>query len=121
MSNGFASALELSARIVRENLDAAATPSASVPAGYFPRTLFALVSIFFLSDALSLPSCSIWEARALALRAWLASGIGYLRFSGSPNSLLGSAFFLDVVSFAIPLLLNLKHTAGTMTKDWQRG
>jgi len=49
----------------------------------------------------------LWErrkSRAFAFRAWLLSGMGYLRSFGSPNSLLGSAFFFDVVSFAIPFL-----------------
>jgi hypothetical protein len=68
---------------------------------FFFNTLSALVSTFFLSEALSLPACSICEARAFAFRACAASGIGYLRSSGNPKSPFGSAFFLDVVSFAM--------------------
>ena len=36
---------------------------------FFFKSLFALVSIFFLSAALSFPACSACDARALALRA----------------------------------------------------
>jgi hypothetical protein len=42
-------------------------------------------------------------ARAFAFRAWLTSGIRYLRSAGSPNSFLGSDFSFAVVCFAIVL------------------
>jgi len=75
---------------------------------YLFKTRSAFASIFFLSDALSLPWCSIWEARALAFRAWLATGMGYLRFLERPNSDFSSAFFFAVVSLAIQTLLPLR-------------
>src|SRR5262245_53733240 len=55
--------------------------------GHWPRTLFAFRSILAFSAGVMLPFLTCWLARALALAAWLLSGIGYLRSSGSPNVL----------------------------------
>src|SRR5262245_4994460 len=65
----------------------------------FPSTLLALRSIWAFSDDVILPFLSCWLALALALAAWLLSGIGYLRSSGSPKVLpLRFSRFLGVSS-----------------------
>lgn len=58
--------------------------------GFWPSTLFALVSIFASVDGDMRPAFTAWLARLFAFAAWLLSGTGYER-SGPAKSDFGSA------------------------------
>jgi hypothetical protein len=62
---------------------------------------FALARIFAALAGESLPLCTIWVARALALAAWDLSFNGYLRCDGNPNSLDGMWLRIAAFNFAI--------------------
>src|SRR5437879_432004 len=64
-----------------------------------PKMRLALRSICALALDDKLPAATCCVARAFAFAAWLASGIGYLREPGRPNSPLGIAFLALPESF----------------------
>ena len=75
--------------------------------GYFEavRTLLAFFLIVAACDGDSVPASTPCVARALALAAWLRSGIGKARLPGSPNLDAGSALRVAALSFAIVISL----------------
>jgi len=66
-----------------------------------PKILFAFALIFAALLEESFPRFTICVARALAFAACERSGIGYLRFPGSPNVLAFNLFRAAACSFAI--------------------
>src|SRR5579862_5479861 len=97
----------------------AAVPFAPVPAGmafagdlHSPSTWFAFTRILAAELGDRRPFLTICVARAFAFAACGLSGIGYLRWPGSPNSFAGIALRAAALSFGIDGFFRRPHVAG---------